>query len=149
MMTTKLKCAVIALVMLTAACSNQKRVATTLNDPQQREAVLDSIAGDTALLQKVNEKAKAKGTMNGMNGMNDMPGMNMDSDSTMMGMMSNPAMMGKMMDMMMAQCEKDTAMCRSMCTKMMDNPKMMKMMRDMMKNRRMDTTKGKMNKDNQ
>ena len=139
---------VIALVMIAAPGYSQKKVTDILNNPQQREAVLDSIAANPALLQKVNEKAVSKGTnkMNGMN-MSNMNGMDMGSDTSMMSMMmGNPAMMKKMMNMMMTQCAKDTGMCRSMCTGMMNNPDMMKMMHGMMMNNMSspDSTKGKM-----
>lgn len=143
---------VVALTILAASCSNEKKVAAVLNNPKQQEAVLDSIAVNPALLQKVNEKAVSKaannmngmkmGNMNGMN-MSDMNGMDMGSDTSMMSMMmGNPSMMKNMM----SQCAKDTAMRQSMCTSMMDNPDMMKMMRGMMMNNvnSVDSTKRKM-----
>jgi len=136
-MKTKIILAALAVLMLIAACNNEKSGAAVLNDSQQQEAILDSIAANKALLQKVNEKAASRGTMSGMQ---------MGSDTSMMGMMNNPAMMSQMMDMMMAQCTKDTALCRQMCTKMMNNPQMMKMMHEMMMgNKGMDTSHRKMN----
>lgn len=145
-MVTKMMYAVVAVVLVITACNNQSKGVSALNDPQQQEAVLDSIAANPALLQKVNAKAQNKGTsgsMNEMSGMSDMGGMNM-GDSSMAGMMNNPQMMNKMMTMMMQQCEKDTAMCRQMCTKMMDNPRMMEMMRGMMNRKGTDTSGGNM-----
>lgn len=133
-MTTKVMSAVIAVALILASCNNKKNATSALSDPQQQEALLDSIAGNPDLLQKVNDKAKAKGTKSGMNGMHNMDGMNMDSDTAMMGMMTNPVMMDQMMDRMMKQCEKDTAMCRRMCSKMMNSPKMKAMMKSMMNN---------------
>lgn len=135
---------VVALTILAASCSNEKKVAAVLNNPKQQEAVLDSIAVNPALLQKVNEKAvsKAANNMNGMK-MGNMNGMKMGSDTSMMSMMiGNPSMMKNMM----SQCAKDTAMRQSMCTSMMDNPDMMKMMRGMMMNNvnSVDSTKRKM-----
>jgi hypothetical protein len=122
-MKIKIICSVIALTMLSIACNNQNRGAAALNNPEQQEVILDSIAGNTALLKKVHEKAVAQGAMQGMN---------MSGDTSMMGMMNDPAMMNRMMDMMMAQCTRDTAFCRTMCTKMMNHPEMMKMMHEMM-----------------
>jgi hypothetical protein len=122
-MKEKLILTAFTLAMLIAACNNQNKGAAVLSDPQQQEAVLDSIASNLALLQTVNEKAAARGTMSGMH---------MSGDASMMGMMNNPAMMSRMMDMMMAQCTRDTALCRQMCNRMMNNPEMMKMMHEMM-----------------
>jgi hypothetical protein len=124
----------VALIMVATVGKSQNRAASALKDPKQQEAILDSIANNSVLLQKVNDKAKAKGTMSSMNNMN-MQGMNMGSDTSMMGMMNNTSMMNGMMDMMMAQCAKDSSMCRSMCNKMMNNPKMMDMMHGMMNNK--------------
>ena len=53
--------------MLATARNNQNKGATVLNNPQQQEIILDSIAGNSAMLQKVNDKAKAKGTLVNMN----------------------------------------------------------------------------------
>ena len=144
-MKTKIITIVMAFMMFSTIGKSQNRSASALKDPGQREAILDSIASNSELLQKVNDKAK--GSMNGMNGMQNMNGMNMGSDTSMMGMMSNPDMMSGMMDMMMKQCSNDTAMCRTMCTKMMKNPKMMEMMMKGMMNNKgmMDSTKMKMN----
>ncbi len=111
-MTTKLILTGIAALVFIVACNNKKIDASALNDPQQQDALLDSIAGNSGLLQKVNERAKDK--------------------SSMMGMMENPAMINQMMDMMMKQCEKDTAMLRQTCAKMMGNPIMKDMMRRML-----------------
>ncbi len=72
---------------------------------------------------------KSKDADGKMNDQSNMQSMNMNKDSAMMSMMKDTAMM----TMMMEQCEKDTGMCRNMCTNMMKSPKMKAMMMDMMK----------------
>lgn len=77
---------------------------------------------------------KSKDAEDKMNDQSGMTGMNMGNDTAMMrNMMKDPTMMNSMMTMMIKQCEKDTAMCRNMCTNMMKSPKMKAVMMDMMK----------------
>lgn len=123
---------IVALVMLATPSIAQRNVSAVFKNAQLSEAILDSIAANPAMLQKVNQKAHARGMgdMKSMGRIHD--GTNMKGDTAMAGMMNDTARMHKMMDMMMERCEKDTAMCRSMCRRMMNNPQMTKMMQGMM-----------------
>jgi hypothetical protein len=104
------------------AC-NVPNPTTQLKDTMQRKALINELIANHDYTTELMDAMMASDHAKQM----------MMSDDHMMKMMGDTAMHSKMMNHMMTMMEKDTMMCRNMCSKMMDNPQMKSMMDNMMK----------------
>lgn len=113
---------VIAIAATLFFACNTPNTASQLKDDAQRKVLINELVANkdynTQVMDAMMTNENAKQMM---------------VDHNMKMMMGDPTMHSKMMDDMMGMMEKDTAMCKNMCSKMMGNPNMKTMMQNMMK----------------
>jgi hypothetical protein len=117
----------IALVVALVFACNIPNVTTQLKDDTHRKTIINDMLSNRDYTSQLMDAMMASDQAKQM----------MMSDDHMMKMMKDTAMHTKMMTHMMTMMEKDTIMCKNMCTKMMDDPRMKSMMDDMMKHNEM------------
>jgi hypothetical protein len=113
----------IALVATVFFACNVPNITTQLKDDTQRKTIISDLLVNDNYTTELMDAMMASDHTKKM----------MMSDDHMMKMMKDTAMHSRMMNHMMTMMEKDTTMCKNMCSKMMDNPKMKSMMEGMMK----------------
>lgn len=122
----------IPLFVAIIGCTNNRSANDLLNDPEEQDEVLTTIANDPTLMTKLHDKMDVGSDMG-----------NSPMMRSCMAMMDSPEMMNMMMDNMMMRCENDSTIGMMMCDKMMNSKNMRSMMQDRMQK---DMNMGKDNK---